>query len=71
MLLSSSDPDAPSRTNPVKREWRHWVVVNLESADDLDSGTTLTSYNGPAPPARTGTVVWVEKLSGFNSVCRS
>ena len=24
-----ADPDAPSRKNPTKREWLHWMVVNI------------------------------------------
>ena len=28
-LSSSKDPDAPSRSNPIYREFVHWVVVNI------------------------------------------
>jgi large subunit ribosomal protein L35 len=27
------DPDAPSRENPVKRSWLHWMVVNIPGHD--------------------------------------
>ncbi len=27
--LLMTDPDAPSRKNPVNGEWKHWLVVNI------------------------------------------
>ena len=24
------DPDAPSRENPIKRSWMHWLIVNIK-----------------------------------------
>lgn len=28
-MLVLVDPDAPSRTNPRKRFWRHWLVTDI------------------------------------------
>ncbi|KAG0243522.1 hypothetical protein BGW41_002062 [Actinomortierella wolfii] len=52
------DPDAPSRIAPTNREWRHWVVSNISvgsssSLTSVHNGTTLTRYQGPAPPPGT------------------
>ncbi|CEO95552.1 Phosphatidylethanolamine-binding protein [Plasmodiophora brassicae] len=47
------DPDAPSRTNPTRREWVHWIVVNIPGAD-VPQGKTLLEYAPPTPPAGTG-----------------
>jgi len=55
MLL---DPDAPSREAPTKRNFCHWLVVNIPSDNAgqvfLDKGNELYSYVGPCPPAGTG-----------------
>ena len=48
-----SDPDAPSRANPTKGEWRHWLVVNI-SGCDVTGGETLFEYVGSGPPKGTG-----------------
>jgi len=53
MTMIMVDPDAPSRSDPKMAEWRHWVMVNCTGAD-MKSGKTLSSYNGPTPPAGTG-----------------
>jgi phosphatidylethanolamine-binding protein (PEBP) family uncharacterized protein len=53
--LISTDPDAPSRVNPVRREFRHWLVVNIPG-DRLDEGQTLTEYVGSGPPKDTGNI---------------
>ena len=29
-LLMMVDPDAPSRENPIKRSWLHWMVINIK-----------------------------------------
>uniref|UniRef100_A0A914V6R4 Potassium channel domain-containing protein n=1 Tax=Plectus sambesii TaxID=2011161 RepID=A0A914V6R4_9BILA len=54
--LMMTDPDAPSRANPIRREWRHWLVVNI-IGKDLSSGQTLTSYVGPGPPPTTAVML--------------
>ncbi|RPB02382.1 PEBP-like protein, partial [Choiromyces venosus 120613-1] len=63
-----TDPDAPSRDNPVWSEFCHWIVtdVKLPSLEALSSAQTaeaasvnlsgaseLVEYMGPAPPAKT------------------
>lgn len=52
-LLVMTDPDAPSRANPVRREFRHWLVGNIPG-DKVDEGETLTEYVGSGPPKGTG-----------------
>ncbi|XP_072538724.1 phosphatidylethanolamine-binding protein 4 [Salminus brasiliensis] len=51
------DPDAPSRTNPTRSHWRHWVLVDIEGkglrAGDV-KGTVLSEYTRPTPPQHTG-----------------
>ncbi|KAI6170615.1 OV-16 antigen [Aphelenchoides bicaudatus] len=60
------DPDAPSRADPVMREWRHWILVNVKGSD-LSTGTAITEYNSSTPPPGTGYhryVLLVYKQSG-------
>ena len=66
--LAMVDPDAPSRANPINRcrissasfltfsssEWLHWLVVNIPSDQNIDSGQVLSEYMGPAPPKGSG-----------------
>ena len=50
-----SDPDAPSRANPKKGEWLHWLVVNIPGeTPTADKGFTVINYDGPGPPKKTG-----------------
>lgn len=51
--LIMTDPDAPSRKNPARREWHHWLVVNVPGAQ-IEKGETLTDYIGSAPPDGSG-----------------
>lgn len=66
-ILVLTDPDAPSNTDHKWSEYAHWLVTDLalkSSPDilllqagyelDFDSGKTLLSYVGPAPPENTG-----------------
>lgn len=48
-----ADPDAPSRSNPEMRSWKHWVVGNVPGTQ-LDQGTVLADYVGSGPPQGTG-----------------
>ncbi|KAM6341406.1 phosphatidylethanolamine-binding protein 4 [Podargus strigoides] len=56
-VLVLVDPDAPSRANPRKRFWRHWLVTDVTGADlktgDI-KGHVLTDYVRPTPPPRSG-----------------
>ncbi|XP_069686875.1 protein D3-like [Periplaneta americana] len=52
-LLCMTDPDAPSRENPVRAQMRHWLVGNIPG-DNIDEGETLTEYIGSAPGNGTG-----------------
>lgn len=47
------DPDAPSRDNPIRREVRHWLIMNINGTN-LTSGDTVFSYIGSGPPVTTG-----------------
>ncbi|KFD58453.1 hypothetical protein M514_00679 [Trichuris suis] len=51
--LLMTDPDAPSRDNPVNREFLHWLVVNIPK-NDISSGDTVAQYVGSGPPEGTG-----------------
>jgi len=51
--LANVDPDAPSRSNPKFREWRHWLVVNIPGSD-VKKGEVISSYAGAGPPKDTG-----------------
>ncbi|KAF2895555.1 hypothetical protein ILUMI_10619 [Ignelater luminosus] len=51
--LAMVDPDAPSRKNPTKREWLHWLVVNIPKGG-IDKGETITQYVGSGPPKDSG-----------------
>ncbi|XP_051897188.1 phosphatidylethanolamine-binding protein 4 isoform X2 [Pristis pectinata] len=56
-VLIMVDPDAPSRSNPKFRYWRHWLVTNIHGRDLLDGnikGTVLSEYRPPTPPSGTG-----------------
>ena len=45
------DPDAPSRTNPTKANWLHWMIVNIGLNKP---GEIIWEYYGPAPPKESG-----------------
>lgn len=52
------DPDAPSRSNPIHRFWRHWLVTDIPG-DVLRrgkgvTGTVASPYYPPSPPAHSG-----------------
>lgn len=51
--LCLTDPDAPSRINPIYREWHHWLVGNIPG-NSIENGHTLTEYVGAGPPKGTG-----------------
>ena len=37
VTVALSDPDAPSRVNPTRREILHWLVINIP-ANDVKQG---------------------------------
>ena len=47
--LAMQDPDAPSRREPSRREFRHWLVVNIPG-DKIEDGDTIWEYIGRGPP---------------------
>lgn len=51
--LILTDPDAPSRKEPLYREWHHFLVVNMKG-NDISSGKVLSDYVGSGPPKGTG-----------------
>ncbi|OQR70348.1 phosphatidylethanolamine-binding [Tropilaelaps mercedesae] len=51
--LVMTDPDAPSRQNPILGEVKHWIVVNIEGGQ-LERGETLAGYRGSGPPKGSG-----------------
>ncbi|KAM4675008.1 phosphatidylethanolamine-binding protein 4 [Discoglossus pictus] len=52
------DPDAPSRSDPVNRFWRHWVVTDIPGQGLLTggilNGKIESEYRRPNPPPQTG-----------------
>ena len=52
------DPDAPSRTNPIKANWLHWMIINtgFDKSGHLLQGQTIWEYYGPAPPKGSGPI---------------
>ncbi|KAH9377920.1 hypothetical protein HPB48_003952 [Haemaphysalis longicornis] len=48
------DVDAPSRSDPTLRSYRHWLVVNVPSNMNIPDGTAVTEYIGPRPAHETG-----------------
>ncbi|XP_053319059.1 phosphatidylethanolamine-binding protein 4 [Spea bombifrons] len=52
------DPDAPSRSNPKHKFWRHWLVADIPglvlSLGSLSSAKILSDYKRPTPPPSTG-----------------
>ncbi|KAM9195113.1 phosphatidylethanolamine-binding protein 4 [Dugong dugon] len=56
-ILIMVDPDAPSRSSPTARFWRHWLVTDISGTDMKKGkiqGQELSSYQPPSPPAHTG-----------------
>jgi len=51
--LLMTDPDAPSRKEPSRREFRHWLTVNIPGSD-INEGDTVFQYIGSGPPQGTG-----------------
>ncbi|KAM7363803.1 protein D3-like [Cochliomyia hominivorax] len=51
--LIMTDPDAPSRTEPKFREFRHWLVANIPG-NKIDQGEVIAAYVGSGPPKGTG-----------------
>lgn len=51
--LIMTDPDAPSRENPIVGEVRHWYVVNIPG-NNVEKGEALFQYIGSGPPKDTG-----------------
>ncbi|XP_006028977.1 phosphatidylethanolamine-binding protein 4 isoform X1 [Alligator sinensis] len=56
-VLIMADPDAPSRSEPKFRFWRHWLVIDIKGSDlraGRLKGHVLTDYVRPTPPSRSG-----------------
>ncbi|XP_068166998.1 phosphatidylethanolamine-binding protein 4 [Antennarius striatus] len=56
-VLVMVDPDAPSHSNPTLAHWRHWLVIDIQDSSLKEgpvNGTTLTEYNPPSPPKKSG-----------------
>lgn len=51
--LIMSDPDAPSRKEPTRKEWNHWLVGNIPGSD-VQKGDVISEYVGAGPPKDTG-----------------
>ncbi|XP_069341240.1 phosphatidylethanolamine-binding protein 4 [Eulemur rufifrons] len=56
-MLVMVDPDAPSRSQPKRKFWRHWLVTDIQGCDMRRGniqGKELTEYQPPSPPPDTG-----------------
>ncbi len=51
--LCMTDPDAPSRKEPTRREIKHWLVVNIPGFQ-ISKGETLAGYRGSGPSLGSG-----------------
>ncbi|CAG2107976.1 unnamed protein product, partial [Medioppia subpectinata] len=51
--LALVDLDAPSRADPIYRNVRHWLVMNIPGKQ-ISYGNIIAGFVGPAPPVGTG-----------------
>ncbi|GLJ55974.1 hypothetical protein SUGI_1201600 [Cryptomeria japonica] len=47
--LIMTDPDAPSPSDPVGREYLHWIVTDIPGTLSNSSGREIVSYENPRP----------------------
>ncbi|XP_072950337.1 protein FLOWERINGUS T-like [Typha angustifolia] len=45
------DPDAPSPSNPTKREYLHWLVTDIPETTNATFGNEIVCYESPKPTA--------------------
>ncbi|KAJ1686155.1 hypothetical protein LUZ63_017545 [Rhynchospora breviuscula] len=45
------DPDAPSPSNPTKREYLHWLVTDIPETTNASFGNEVVPYESPKPIA--------------------
>ncbi|KQJ91786.1 protein HEADING DATE 3A [Brachypodium distachyon] len=45
------DPDAPTPSDPSKREYLHWLVTDIPEGGDVSRGTAVVAYEKPQPTA--------------------
>ncbi|THU45788.1 hypothetical protein C4D60_Mb02t21670 [Musa balbisiana] len=45
------DPDAPSPSNPTKKEYLHWLVTDIPETSNASYGNEIVSYESPRPTA--------------------
>eukprot|EP01132_Coremiostelium_polycephalum_P002209 gene2209-2724_t len=48
-----TDPDAPTRSNPIRGEWRHMVITNIPG-NKVSEGDVMAKYVGSGPPENSG-----------------
>lgn len=63
------DPDAPSPSKPIYKEWRHWVAVNIPGKNPKE-GIQLWPYSSPNPPKGSGEhrywIKWYEQTNDIS-----
>ncbi|XP_072154750.1 uncharacterized protein [Bemisia tabaci] len=52
-VVIMTDPDVPTRENPTKREYLHWLVGNIYE-DNWHTGEIIVDYVGPIPEHMNG-----------------
>ncbi|XP_028550799.1 protein FLOWERING LOCUS T-like [Dendrobium catenatum] len=53
------DPDAPSPSNPTKREHLHWLVTDIPETTNASFGNEVVCYESPKPTAGIHRIVFV------------
>ncbi len=53
-----TDPDAPSRQNPIYGEILHWLIVNIPG-NRIKDGELKTAYIGAGAPKDTGLHLYI------------
>ncbi|KAG0460261.1 hypothetical protein HPP92_023389 [Vanilla planifolia] len=53
------DPDAPSPSNPTKRENLHWLVTDIPEIATASSGNEIVPYESPNPTIGIHRIVFV------------
>ncbi|KAL7089370.1 hypothetical protein ACP275_13G183500 [Erythranthe tilingii] len=43
------DPDAPSPSNPIHKEYLHWIVTDIPGSTNASFGNEIMTYEDPQP----------------------
>ena len=66
LALICDDPDAPSRQNPAKEPWVHWLIFNIPpTTKELSEGVSQVENPIDLPGAIQGTNSWDTNNIGY------